>query len=203
MKEEAGQGEERVSREFRTDKQAGFLLTTGFFEGFGAGMTGAYFLSRDSVLELSYVQSTNLFVSSASYAAVRLRRYLGNSVYLIGGLGYRETKYDGFLNDVFDSFGTSISKLGDPNVKEIKTEASATTMGIDLGVGNQWQWGYFTLGCEWLGFYKPLTILKSDATVTTSYEDGSPDTTENVDIPDENYLSVGYHALMLTLGWSW
>lgn len=204
-KAEEGESEGKVkaSRDLRTDKDYEFLLPIGFSEGLGFGIGGGSFLGRDTLIELSYIESTNFLFSSSHYAALRLKRYFGNSFYAIGGLGYRETTYDGVLSDVFDSLGTTFAKFGDPNVKSVETEARATTIGVDVGVGNQWQWQTFSFGCEWLGAYKPLTVLKSDATITTSYEDDTPDKTEKVDIPDENYLTVGYHALMATFAWTW
>jgi hypothetical protein len=74
--------------------------------------------------------------------------FFGNSFYATGGFGQRTLTYDDLKLkkisiDLFTPKGTRA--------------VSYTDLGINLGVGNRWQWKYFSIGAEWVGVYVKLS----------------------------------------------
>ena len=36
-------------------------------------------------------------------------------------------------------------------------DATASNIGVEVHIGNQWQWSNFTLGCDWVGYFFALS----------------------------------------------
>src|SRR5690606_28780744 len=79
-----------------------------------------------------------------SMIEARAKFFVGNSFYLTGGAGQRTF-----------TFTSELTPLdGGP---EFSAEAKATTLGATFAIGNQWQWDYFTLGLDWIGYFLPIS----------------------------------------------
>jgi hypothetical protein len=124
------------------------LELAGFSPNLGFGLRGGYFLNPDSIVSLSYVGggfSTKTQKYQKSLFEVTYKRFFTNSLYADAGLGYQKWTADYKVTDNSDS------------TKEIGTQATISNIGLVLHVGNQWQWRAFTTGCDWAGYFQPLT----------------------------------------------
>ncbi len=116
--------------------------------GFNLGI----FLDRNSLIEiqalggrpitLSFLNSYDIYTRSFG---VHYKHFHGNSFYWAAGLDYRSVDYKSNAYDLFNS-----------SVLETRT-FDGSSLGPSLVIGNQWSWENFTLGCDWIGFYLPIT----------------------------------------------
>ncbi len=44
----------------------------------------------------------------------------------------------------------------------------STTTAFSIALGSQWRYGYFTLGCDWIGYSFPLVTNYQDEVITTT-----------------------------------
>lgn len=115
-----------------------------------AGLSGGYYLSPDQILEASYVRGSISYLSVieifSSMYTIRLKKFWGNSFYTNFGAGTRE-------------IGAGIDLKALTGDSTLLAKQSATSAGIELAIGNRWQYDTFTIGCDWIGFFAPLTKL--------------------------------------------
>ena len=69
------------------------------------------------------------------YTEARAKWFLGNSFYLNTGVGQKSL---------------------DINLDFLESPSSLMASGVSYGVGNRWQWETFSIGCDWLGAFRPL-----------------------------------------------
>lgn len=69
--------------------------------------------------------------------------FSGNTFYLTAGVGERKLEYESL------SF---LDRPGSAKSGRLR-DVSYSDNGFELGIGNRWQWDYFTLGVQWLGVY--------------------------------------------------
>jgi hypothetical protein len=78
-------------------------------------------------------------------------------------------------------------------------DGKVTNTGIDLHVGNQWQWDGFTMGCDWVGYFLSLST-------SASYGSGSDlDAADKKSEEDSLISRLGGSSLHLArfyIGWS-
>jgi hypothetical protein len=108
---------------------------------------GYYYSDRD-LIELDFTSGNAdflIFELHSSTITARWKRFFGNSFYANFGL-------------------TSRSMGGETKVKSILTteedvdvKYSVSSVGLDVGIGNRWQWEYFSLGCDWVGYFMPIS----------------------------------------------
>ncbi|RYZ77100.1 MAG: hypothetical protein EOP05_02980 [Proteobacteria bacterium] len=98
---------------------------------------------------------------------VSLKQFLGNSFYLKGGLEHRTVSrdYDSFFSGSFD--------------EQWGYKGSST--GVSFGLGNQWQIGHFTIGCDWIGVILPISHTRKDEYVSVAQSGSSADLQEDSD----------------------
>ena len=162
-------------------KEQTFYLTPGIglTNGIGAGLRFGYFLKPDYVLEYSTNATSNFVSSSEINQAVMVRSFLGNSFNISMGINKRREE-TGFLTDFLMSvFDSAIEKSSDENITGIKNHISATDYGIQVFLGNQWQWSYITVGIDWVGYYHPLKTVENKLVQEISYKDGHNDRRES------------------------
>jgi hypothetical protein len=172
--------------------------------GFGQGIQNAlrleYSQPGDMRIGLLLQQGTELsdlfdtFQAYSTTAALYIKRYAGNSFYFELGAAAHErnvrTKdytYD-FRSD--GSFGAVYYDEEDYRKQDI---------GLQLGLGNQWQWEHFTLGCEWVGAYVPIQATgfsgKSRRHLTSGEE-------QELSLgKKKNNLNTSLRALNFSFGW--
>lgn len=143
--------EDDSSRGNRVGKTAAVVAELGFaiapLPSFG--FTGSYFVMSDLLAEFNYVAG-GLAIDDVdvgwSYMGVRAKWFVGNSFYLNLGYGLR----------TFD-FSTKVTATQNNISAQATAEAEAKTSGLDFAIGNQWQWDTMTLGCDWIGYYNPIS----------------------------------------------
>lgn len=167
--------------------EAGLAVAPFPAEGLGVG----YFVSPSFVTELSYVAGSATlldFTVNTSLAELRAKYYVGNSFYVIGGFGQRSIGIDAQLD---------ASAVGGD---KIDVSVSTASTSLSIGLGNQWQWGGFTLGCQWLGYFMPLSSSgDTDFDVAGLDEKDSKDLQDSIDALAD---TPSYQALRLSLCWS-
>lgn len=105
----------------------------------------------------SLYSNTDDLNASGKLLSVNYKRFFGNSFYIKSGIYYKNQK-------------TQIAKdeLRDHPERTEKLEA----LGLDLRIGNQWQWDHFTVGIDWIGqatdFYN-LSINRGQRKETNSF----------------------------------
>jgi len=118
------------------------------------GFAGGYYIMPDLLAEFSLVvgsfeiDKTEL---SWSYTSLRAKWFLGNSFYL--NLGFANRSID---------FKSSLTASAAGQTATVAVDASAKSSGIDFAIGNRWQWEYFSVGCDWLGYFQPLSSSGDD-----------------------------------------
>ncbi len=111
-----------------------------------------YYLSPNNLLELSYAAGEIDFLIAKidnRMTSLHLKTFWGNSFYTNLGLGSRMLGYR-FLFSEVDSNGNYTGR-------DSETTMQNTSMGLDFSIGNRWQWDTFTIGCDWVGFFSPLS----------------------------------------------
>jgi hypothetical protein len=78
-----------------------------------------------------------------SYFDLKFKRFITTSFYVDGGLAAEFWTMTYKVDDVGGSASTELS-------------GSATNIGLAVHIGNQWQWGGFSLGCDWAGYFVVL-----------------------------------------------
>ena len=134
------------------------------FLGFGVGGRVSMILSPALTIEAGYLYSQFALFGYSREAALlsaRAKWFLGNSFYLTGGAGYRDNTVSERNVEYDDANRVSI-----PSVRAHTQEA----ITAELGIGNQWQFSGFTIGCDWVGLSQPVATLSSEVTV-----DGEPE----------------------------
>jgi len=144
--------EENESEVNRQDKNYQALMHVGGSvlslpsNGFGAYK----YLEKNKLIGLHYFQMSegadpSLFEGRAMLAS--FKEFRSNSFYYELFGYYRDI-------DTTDKIKTFNS------VTTFEGKASFRDVGLGIKIGNQWQWEYFTLGCDWIGIAKRVATLK-------------------------------------------
>ncbi len=179
--------ENRQGKMLHIVAEAGLAIAPFAQEGLGVG----YYISPDLVVEGSYVAGSSSFAGfevTTSMLEVRAKYFIGNSFYAIGGLGQRSIGINAELD--------ASSAGGD----KVNAKVSTASTGLSLGIGNHWQWSGFTLGCQWIGYFMPLSS-SGDTDLDVSGADPK-DTKDLQDSIDALAETPSYQALRLYLGWA-
>ncbi len=146
-----------------------------------AGMSAGYFIRQDILAELNYINgSATLLDSNLSWSVItaRAKWFLGNSFYINTGAGVRDISFD-----------SSYSMLG--LASESKSiRASTSAIGLDVGLGNQWQWDTFTMGCDWIGYFQPVSVSNRDGDSTGLSQSDLNSFKSSTSMGEESHLSL-------------
>ncbi|MBQ49266.1 MAG: hypothetical protein CMP10_17950 [Zetaproteobacteria bacterium] len=175
--------EEVAAKEGETESEVGeseanrknVKYTVLYESGFGmtlptSGFNAGYFLKPDQMVDFSYISGGT---SSLGWSVIGVgyKWFPGNSMYLHGGLGQRSLKLDIDLGS-----------------------AELSSLGLDIRLGNRWQWGGFTLGIDWLGYFLPIS---SSASTSAAIPDN------NKDLQDAEAIGQVAHLQLFRLGFGW
>ncbi|NBO39750.1 hypothetical protein EBU99_14385 [bacterium] len=161
--------------------------TVGLGSGLGIGQ-GFMPLVRFE-LGASYVTSSLLFsIESGSRktsdfdvanvaTALEIQQFLGNSFYL--SLGFVTENLVGSFTPIKSYDG--ILKQTD----EYSGRYSSSVKGIEIGFGNRWQWGGFSLATEWVGYRGAMT-RNDDIKLVSITPEAIPDATIAL---NKNYIT--------------
>ena len=132
------------------------LELIGFTPLASSGLGAGWYINPDMILDAAYTRGKeSVFDISvvADTAAVRFKKFEGNSFYWRLGILYRTISFDASI---------LAATLGASNVT---VKGSAYSLGPELAIGNQWQWSNFTMGCDWIGYFTPVV---SNSTVDSN-----------------------------------
>jgi hypothetical protein len=110
--------------------------------GTSKGLRAAWFLDSNLIVEGNYIlsHSERLQTYEGTLMELRGKYFPRNSFYWGAGLTHADWTYEVKGNSTGSAPATG----------------SVRKIGLDLHLGNQWQWKYFTMGCEWAGILVPL-----------------------------------------------
>ena len=135
----------------------------GFSGGIGneSGVIGSYYFTSNQLFELGasmpylfdrpegYEHDGIYRNIKKYYAALRLTNFWDNSFYTTQGIGYRSVK--------MKLYGLADETTADGGgAKKIFYEHERQDIGVDIAIGNRWQWRRASFGVDWLGLYIPI-----------------------------------------------
>lgn len=190
----AGESTDLTSQDFRKDKT---WMATAQVVGAGPmpgtltqGLSFGYFVDPDFIISIEAVsgRSPLIFFDLSSYRSVKynsfgvhFKKFVNRTFYFKSGLdANRFTEDYVYYNDV-DKYGFDSESLS-----------------AGIVIGNQWQIGDFTIGCDWVGVSLPIASnIKSDY-ASNSYEKG------RLEDEKSRYLkNSGIQLVRFYLGASW
>ena len=135
------------SEEQRESKKFGIYGEIGLVDilQFGRGVRGAFLLDTNEHIELGVFSSEfSLFGYSVATtnAAIRYKRFFGNSFNVYGGGGLRQLTFSS------------------PTVSGSDTLTSRS-LAVETGIGNHWSFDNLSIGCDWVGLLIPVATLSS------------------------------------------
>ncbi len=153
---ESGANSKRSSRDNRSQKK--FVVTgqpAGIMPGgvFAIGASFGWYLDPDSIVQLEATSGKSSFLwifwprVRASTLGLSYKKFVGETFYLAGGAMYKSVEYDDW--QIFSDDGSF----------------KGYAILANFGLGNQWQWRGFTLGCDWIGLAVPLTSKVTESNV--------------------------------------
>ncbi len=138
---------EGSSEDHRQNKM--FSLTWemfGLIEVPASGGSLGYYITPDNIMEISHVEGRwNVTREKTKFTSIRLKTFWGNSFYSNLGLAARSEAYTSYPNIYYES-----TYYDGVVVRE-------NALGVDFAIGNRWQWENFTMGCDWVGFFSPMS----------------------------------------------
>lgn len=155
-----------------------------------SGATVGLHLTQDTILYADYTHGLERllwFELESTSASIGVKNFVSNSFYYRLGLGARKFEMRTLDFDFADLFTVEEQELG-----------YATSAFADFVIGNQWQWDYFTLGCDWIGTSQVIKAI--DSKTYTNTEDASYEERKNSWEEIAN-MNTG-HLLRLYLGFS-
>lgn len=152
------------------------------------GVRGGYFYNKDFSIGGSFAFGNAEVLDyefSKTVVEVGAKYFLGNSFYVDGNFGMETFEFD------TNSIGVDSSI--------VKLSGDSTSMGLSFHIGNQWQWGGFTLGCDWVGYYlalsNSLSLEKSTQLSASTYATLESDA-------ESSFTGNSMHLTRLYLGWA-
>jgi|GEM_PF-1644266 len=152
----------RIGKKFGITRQLfGFGPTSAPTQGFEF----SYFLDRNSHITIATTDSRWTYSQSASNydqdefdhrsLGVHWKHFSGNSFYYKLGIDQRWSRFSTSNVRYFNNTGTVANFA----------KGSGESTVASIGIGNQWQWEYFTLGCDWIGWSQPIRQTVSNLTI--------------------------------------
>lgn len=167
----------------RQDKK---FLITGQPIGFGPvgmltqGVTFGIYLDPNSLItvDLKTGRDSSLINwswdhYSVKYSAigVNFKQFVNTSFYVQGGLNLRQIDYTYDYNGWYSGTSTEYTRF------------KGKTLEATFAIGNQWQWGKFTMGCDWVGINLPVTT-----TIDSESTTGTSPSTKHLNDDEDKYL---------------
>lgn len=101
--------------------------------------TAGMYLDPMNMVELKYLKQKDYFSGTMTLGSVSFLHFFDNSIYNRFGWAWRQGS------------PTKIITITDQEKQE-----GIYDSGIDMGIGNRWQWDKLSFGVEWFAFYVPL-----------------------------------------------
>ncbi len=121
----------------------------------GFGVSLGYYSRADLLFEIDYSKGEfDAYVLSVygEQVVARLKKFWGNSFYTNLGAGTR-------------MIGLRDNLAGISDTRTVLVDIQSTMFGMSGQIGNRWQYQYFTIGCDWLGVFFPITKVSEQTTL--------------------------------------
>jgi hypothetical protein len=155
-----------------------------------AGPRIGYFVSKDFVAEAGFATGDaklGEFEANKKIIEVKAKKFFGNSFYVDGGIGYETWEV---------SYPVAVDS-GSYDTRQLSGNVQNT--GVELHIGNQWQWDGFTLGCDWVGYFLSLNT-------STSFNDDSGVSPEKKEAEEKDvkqtFAGNSPHITRFYVGWA-
>lgn len=141
--------EERKSKSYTVEGQPLTLFVSTVNGGSTSGGSAGIFVDADTILRGTLRGGRSCLEARCSYVessgSITVQRFLDNSLFLEAGFMtqrniFHHVSYDGDYEKYDSGFTYTVN-----------------TFGPTVALGNQWQWGTFTLGVRWVQAYRPWT----------------------------------------------
>jgi hypothetical protein len=182
--------EERKTKEYTINAEPLLLSTTSDHTVAGAGASVGVFLDPDLIVRATYRGGSGGEVYSHNEAVVSAQQFLSNSFFVEVGV----------MRRVAVEHGPETEEYVLWDEREHAFTYDVATAGGLLAIGNQWQWGSFTLGARWAMGYFPARTLKAKITE----DEPAKYRTSNAERKRLEELKVQgeYYLPALIVGWS-
>ena len=127
----------------------------GYGVGAGLGALAGTYLATNTLLEVDAYTATSVCPDDArkdTAAGLGIRQFLRSSFYLRGGFKFRDLTVD-------DCDFFTLPPIDESPIDEKK---HVQDIGIDMALGNRWQFGAFTIGADWIGLYVSIATTKAE-----------------------------------------
>lgn len=170
-----------TSTELRSKKYfVGYFDPIGFSPFFGSGIAGGLILTNKFILEVATKTGASCLDANCQYetyfSEARIKYFVGNSLFFNLGAARERSTWDHGM--AWNDYGAAAANF----------KMRATTTGFAAAIGNMWQLGDFTLGCDWIGQYFPMNISDIDFHEGVGFNSSSR----------EDYESKGKRSAMRT-----
>lgn len=132
---------------------------------YGVAVAGGLILTEDLVIEAAHTTGKSCTSEPCQFetalSEARLKWFAGNSFFLNFGLAHEKGVWD---------HGVAWGHTEESNAD---FRAEVTTTGAVFALGNMWQLGAFTIGCDWFGLYVPLATTEFDFSEGPGYNQAS------------------------------
>ena len=108
-------------------------------------LNAGYFVNPNRLYTLTFANQGEVLSPPSNFYAVGLKQFFDNSLFLVGRLAYKEgsrIKYEDSIigNEVFDE---------------------TKYFGIEIGLGNTWNWDHWLIGCEWVSIFSSFNNIQN------------------------------------------
>ena len=160
-------------------------------DGNSMGFIVSNFLTSHSLLELNVASSQDKSFRDKDLesrlihqlATLRLTQFYGNSFFVSYGLGVR--RFQGSLNFTEKKL-VIVGDAGEWRTNNYEFyKVKQQDMGVEIALGNRWQWQNFSMGIDWIGLYVPVYKFVADrqreANPSTADTKNTNEAVENLD----------------------
>ena len=143
----------RMDKEYTLSAQVVGLNSPGIV---GSGINFGWYQSRNLIWQIEttfHNERQGIFHRpTGNSLGLHLKYFPGNTFYMNSGLDYRQIDYNDRYYISYDS-GYQTARF------------KSRSVALTYGIGNQWQWENFTLGCEWVGIAAPIASEVTDSVI--------------------------------------
>jgi hypothetical protein len=182
--------EERKTKEYTINVEPLLVSSSNDHSVTGMGASVGMFLDPDLIVRATYRGGFGTSAFSQNEKAVSAQLFLTNSFFVEAGV----------MRRIVIDHGPEMEEYEDPSARDEAFTYNVDTVGGLVAIGNQWQWGAFTLGARWAMGYAPrqarkATITENDPETFRTGEN-ERDRLESLKVQGEYYLPA------LIVGWS-
>ena len=182
--------EERESKRYTGDVQPITLFVGSLHSGTTQGVSAGRLVQPDLIARVTLRGGSSCTSERCAYVertfSITAQKFVGNSFFIEPGLGIQRNIYHPEDDNAFS---------GDK--REYHFTYTVENWGPVFAIGNQWQWGAFTLGARWAAVFQSLFSreAKIHEDAPDRYQTGDNEKDELRDFQDERKLYVASLAL--------